>query len=378
MANAQPNRERRASLGVFASGFALSSLRFSNNASATSLRGVFIGGGRYQDGPNDSAKHVLSHVALHEDGTLDVLNIPTSFFPHGFAIDPREKSRVIAFEKIGPGSCEFDLSKRSLIRPLAPAANRIFYGHGVFSADGSRLYATEINLMTGEGLMAVYDGKTLKYLGDFPTFGSHPHDCSLTANGKVLVVTNGGDDEKGPRKPNVSYIDLATYQLIAQWQVPDKAFNAGHVQLTPDDSSIVISAPRRGLSQEFLGAIHRNDYQTKNQTMRRAGKDSALADKLFGEALSCTLVAEKDFFAVTHPTPGLLTFWKLSTLEHIKTIPLARVRGLALTDDRKELIAAYGPKVQLARIGVSSLDLVGQQPTTSTLISGSHLLNYRA
>jgi uncharacterized protein len=378
MAIASPNRERRASLGVFASGLALSALPFSQKATAASLRGVFIGGGRYQDSPTDSAKHVLSHVALHDDGALDVLNIPTSFFPHGFAIDPRDKTRVIAFEKIGPGSCEFDLSKRALIRPLAPAPNRIFYGHGVFSPDGSRLYATEINLMTGEGLMAVYEGKTLKYLGDFPTFGSHPHDCSLTANGKVLVVTNGGDDEKGPRKPNVSYIDLATYKLIGQWQVPDKAFNAGHVQLTPDDSAIVISAPRRGLSQEFVGAIHRNDYLTKNQTMRRAGSGTALADKLFGEALSSTIIAEKDFFAVTHPTPGLLTFWKLSTLEHIKTISLARVRGVALSDDRKELIASFGPKVQLARIGINSLDFVGQQPATSTLISGSHLLNYRA
>jgi uncharacterized protein len=371
-------KSRRRLLGALTASPSLALLQQSQSAHSANLRGSFIGGGRYQESVASSAKYVLSHANLFDDGRLEVQNIPAAFFPHGFAVDPRNKNRVVGFEKIGPGACEFDLAKRSVVRPLLAATNRIFYGHGVFSPDGSRLYATEIDLLTGEGLLAVYDGKTLGYLGNFPTFGSHPHDCELSANGKTIVVTNGGDEASGARKPNISYIDLATYKLIAQWEIPDKAFNAGHVQLAPDDSAIVISAPRRGLSQEYLGAIHANNFSLKNQTLKRAGNGSALADKLLGEALSCIVVPEKNFFAVTHPTPGLLTFWKLSTSESIKTIALPRVRGIALTDDRQELVVAFGPNVQLARIGVNSLELVQQQPVTSTLISGSHLRNYRS
>jgi uncharacterized protein len=370
------NRFRRNWLGAFTAGSGLALFR-QQPATAASVKGNFISGGRFQESSSGSAKHVLSHVSLLEDGRVELQNISAAFFPHGFAVDPKNKNRVIAFEKIGPGACEFDLSTRTFVKPLALAPNRIFYGHGVFSVDGSRLYATEINLTTGDGLVAVYDGKTLAYLGDFPTFGSHPHDCTLTATGKVLIVTNGGDDSSGPRKPNISYIDLATYKLIAQWPIPDKAFNAGHVELSPNDSAVVISAPRRGLSQDSLGAIYSNSFASKAQGLNQVSAGSQLKDKLLGEALNCVVVPEKDFFTVTHPTSGLLTFWKLSNLALIKSIPLARVTGIALTNDRQELVASFGPNVQLARISVNSLELFAQQKATSMLISGSHLKNYR-
>jgi uncharacterized protein len=336
-------------------------------------KGIFLGGGRYQESINGEAKFVVCRVDLLANGQLDIRNIPTNFFPHGFAVDPLNKKRLIAFEKIGAGACEIDLQTSRTNRLIANIPNRLFYGHGVFSIDGTKLFSTETSPNTGEGFIGLRDGKTLAYINDFPSFGSHPHDCCLSADGKVLVVTNGGDAAGGHHRPNLSYIDIASKKLLDQLPIADNAFNAGHVQLDPTGNALVISAPRRGLTPDNLGAIH---LRTGTGELKRVGTKNTVSDMITGEALSAVIVPEKDLFIVTHPTPGLVTCWTLSSLELRKSISLPRVRGIALTDDRQEIVLAYGPQANIARYRLSTLEPVGIHPNTPTLISGSHLMNW--
>jgi uncharacterized protein len=335
--------------------------------------GIFLGGGRYQEAVQAPAKFVVCQVTLLSDGRLDIQNIATTFFPHGFAVDPTNKARLIAFEKIGFGACEVNLKALSVERKVNVVNDRLFYGHGVFSKDGGLLFSTETVLSSGQGVIAVRDGKTLAYLGDFPTYGSHPHDCNMSANGKVLIVTNGGDERTGTRKPNLSYIDIGSQRLLEQLPIADESFNTGHVETVNSGATVVISAPRRGLGPESLGAIH---MRTKDGVLKRAGVNTELAERLTGEALSCVIIPERDLFVVTHPTPGLLTFWRLSTLESVKVLPFSRVRGVAITNDRAELAVAYGTHAGIGRVKIDGLVPVEGLPNTQTLISGSHLLNW--
>jgi uncharacterized protein len=371
----EPLDRRRILKAVVASSLSGSSIALAqqNNHGAKANNGVFLGGGRYQEAVQAPPKFVVCQVTLFIDGRLDIQNIATSFFPHGFAVDPTNKARLIAFEKIGFGASEVNLKTLSVERKVNVASDRMFYGHGVFSKDGSLLFSTETILSSGQGVIAVRDGKTLAYLGDFPSYGSHPHDCSLSANGKLLIITNGGDERGGARKPNLSYIDIASQRLVEQLPIADEAFNTGHVETVPAGATVVISAPRRGLGPEHLGAIH---LKTKDGILKRAGVNTELADRLTGEALSCVIVPERDLFVVTHPTPGLLTFWRLSTLESVKVLSFPRVRGVALTNDRAELVAAYGTHAGIGRVKLDSLSPVEGLPATQTLISGSHLLNW--
>ncbi len=344
----------------------------------TVLRARVIGGGRYQESIGAPANYVVSQVDVFDSGQLAIRNIPTSFFPHGFAVDPKNQRRVIAFEKIGVGACEFSLEQQRVLKVIAPLPDRQFYGHGVFSRDGLRLFATQVKLSTGEGVLAEFDGRTLEHRADFPTFGSHPHDVALGSKGQTLIITNGGDEREGKRRPNLAYVDMNSRTLIAQFDVPGEAFNAGHVQLTPKDTAVLISAPRRGLGNESLGAVHSNTHRVKPGELKRGVATDAVNNSLFGEALSTVLIPEQDLFAVTHPTPGLLSFWRLSSLEHIKNVEFVRPRGVALTDDRRELLVSHGNNATLARIDLKTLTLASQQPNQQTLISGSHLLNWRS
>ena len=68
-----------------------------------------------------------------------------------------------------------------------------FYGHGVFSQDGTRFYATANHYPSGEGYIRVYaadDG--YRHLQDFPVAGMDPHELRLHPDGQRLVIAMGG------------------------------------------------------------------------------------------------------------------------------------------------------------------------------------------
>ncbi|MFT6311563.1 MAG: hypothetical protein ACJAQS_001939, partial [Porticoccus sp.] len=60
--------------------------------------------------------------------------------PHGIAVDPLNPLRLLVCEKIGPGAAVIDLNTMKLVQKLQSPANRRFYGHGAFSADGETIY----------------------------------------------------------------------------------------------------------------------------------------------------------------------------------------------------------------------------------------------
>ena len=81
---------------------------------------------------------------------------------------------------------------------------------------------------------------------------------------------------------------------------------------------------------EQLGAIHLVDQYGK---LQRTGQNLPIAEQLQGEALSGVISPEFNLYVVTHPTPGLVTCWTLSSMKLHKVIKLKRARDVALSDD---------------------------------------------
>ncbi len=338
------------------------------------LLGVFLGGGRYQEVANGPVKFVLSQITTYADGASAVKSLPSPMFPHGFAVDPQDTNRFLAFEKIGDGAAEYDLANWRIVRTLTPQPHRLFYGHGVFSTDAKLLYTTETDTADSKGYIGIRDAQTLEYLGDFPTYGDHPHDCQLIDGGNTLVVTNGGGDKASRHLGNLSYISIAKRTLIKQYPVSDERFNAGHVELDAKGDALVVSAPRRGLSTDNLGAIH---VHKAGKKLQRLSQPSAVATRLTGEALSALMVPEQDLIVVTHPTPGLVTCWSIDTLKLRKAIELPFARGLALTCNNDEFLVSFGSNGSARRYTTGALEAVEHSTVENTLISGSHLMNWQ-
>jgi len=116
--------------------------------------------------------------------------------------------------------------------------DRTFNGHVIASPDGKRLFTTETNLETGQGLIGLRDAATLEKTGEWPTHGMDPHELLLDSDGS-LMVANGGIPalpETGRLKIHMERMDASLVRLDArtgtlrgQWRLADKRLSLRHL-----------------------------------------------------------------------------------------------------------------------------------------------------
>jgi len=185
-------------------------------------------------------------ATLTEEGAI-IERVPLPARAHGMTYS-RVASRAVAFAR-RPGTYAMIFAPDKSMEPIAVTSveGRHFYGHGCFSADGRLLYATENDFAANRGMIGVYDG-TDKFarIGEFPSYGIGPHDMTLSADGKMLVVANGGIEthpDFGRTKlnldhmePSLALIDTGTGALIERHAMPDnlRQLSTRHVDIGAD------------------------------------------------------------------------------------------------------------------------------------------------
>jgi hypothetical protein len=338
-------------------------------ASLAAASDDLLGGGRYQEVRDGPLRFSISRVQP-ATGKVRLIDVP--FFPHGLTAHPLDRHRIFAFEKMGIGAGVVDLATMRWLTAIAPVSNRRFYGHGACSPDGEFLYSTETDAQ-GIGVMGVREAASLRYVGDFPSFGANPHDCTLIEGGRVMVIANGGGDGASTQTPCISYVDVRTRKLLEKSDMLDVRFNTGHLFPMVGRESVVVSAPRLGLGVEHPGAISR---QRPNQALAVFKTPEPVTQSLLGEALSVVALPSKDLLIVTHPTPGLLTFWHLDSGAYIKSLPLAHARGIVQGVDEHTLWISHGAAASLAALSLATLELLPHARMDNTFLGGSHLFNH--
>ena len=150
---------------------------------------------------------------------------------HDVTFDPISRRSVVFPRKPGTIAVAFDHARRIEPLTIASAAGRHFYGHGVFSGDGTLLYATENAFDDGAGMVGIYDARdNFRRIGEFPTHGVGPHELLLLGDGRTLAIANGGIEthpDYGRAKLNLatmqpSYVlvDRVTGDLVEKHQLP--------------------------------------------------------------------------------------------------------------------------------------------------------------
>jgi uncharacterized protein len=150
---------------------------------------------------------------------------------HGFAVNPGAQW-LVAFAR-RPGNFAVALHRGREAEPVAfhTPADRHFYGHGTFSADGRLLYAAENAFETGDGVVGVYDVTDgFNRIGEFASHGVGPHELVLMPDGRTLCVANGGirtHPEQGRQKlnlptmaPSMVFIDTESGALLSSHALP--------------------------------------------------------------------------------------------------------------------------------------------------------------
>ena len=214
--------DRRRFLRAAGAGFALSLLPRGAEALAKS-DAVFATAYQRRDGGYGVAvlsdrSELIHAVALPDRG-------------HDVTYDPVSGRSVVFARQPGTFMTVFDHTGRSAPVTIASAEGRHFYGHGVFSPDGSLLYATENAFDDAVGVVGVYDARNgFARVGEFPTRGVGPHEMVLLGDGRTLAIANGGIETHpdfgraklniATMKPSFILLDRLIGELIEKHELP--------------------------------------------------------------------------------------------------------------------------------------------------------------
>ncbi|MBP2442731.1 DUF1513 domain-containing protein [Rhizobium leguminosarum] len=160
---------------------------------------------------------------------IDQIKLPAR--AHGMAFSA-VTGRTVAFAR-RPGTYAMIFDPRSKGEPIVISSreDRHFYGHGAFSPDGRLLYASENDFDGNRGMIGLYDvTDRFTRIGEFETYGIGPHDMTVSDDGRLLIVANGGIETHpdfgrtklnlGEMQPSLVLIDAATGALVEKHMLP--------------------------------------------------------------------------------------------------------------------------------------------------------------
>jgi hypothetical protein len=98
-------------------------------------------------------------AALIDARAHDLAVLPLPDRGHSFAIDAAAGRAVVFGRQPGFFALAMSLADGRALGELQLPQDRHFFGHGTFSADGTRLYATENDFEAGRGVVGIYDAR---------------------------------------------------------------------------------------------------------------------------------------------------------------------------------------------------------------------------
>lgn len=110
---------------------------------------------------------------------------------HAAAAHPLRAEAVAFARRPGTFALVIGCGAGEVLARLSPPAGRQFNGHGAFSADGGRLYTSEVMAEGSAGRVGVWETAGYTRIGEFASGGIGPHDLKRLTGGR-LVVANGG------------------------------------------------------------------------------------------------------------------------------------------------------------------------------------------
>ncbi|MGO7589593.1 DUF1513 domain-containing protein [Rhizobium leguminosarum] len=150
---------------------------------------------------------------------------------HGMAFSAATGKTVAFARRPGTYAMIFDPWNKSEPIVINSREDRHFYGHGAFSPDGRLLYASENDFDGNRGMIGLYDATDrFTRIGEFETYGIGPHDMTVSDDGRLLIVANGGIETHpdfgrtklnlGEMQPSLALIDTATGALVEKHVLP--------------------------------------------------------------------------------------------------------------------------------------------------------------
>ena len=299
---------------------------------------------------NDNGQSFISAVDIL--GKVH-FKIPVGARCHATAPDPVRPNRAVIFPK-RPGYISYlvDYDQGRVLKQFNAREGRFFYGHGTFSKDGKYLFATENDYVAKKGVVSIWDGETMQFLGEIPSFGIGPHELTILEDGKTLVIANGGVFEhpdigefKGRQKLNVSdmqpslvYVDVGSSKLLAEFRPENHFLGLRHLSAR-SDGLVAIAIQNEGPADTPtpLVAFHRGEDKLK-----LAEAPTGILRQMNHYALSVLMEPKTGITCVTCPKGNLVTFWDGENAKFISSLTVADAGGVTLSPDKNSFLITTG------------------------------------
>ncbi len=257
---------------------------------------------------------------------------------HGMAFSPATGRAVAFARRPGTYAMIFDVTGKAEPIVIAAADNRHFYGHGAFSPDGRILYASENDFDANRGMIGLYDASNrFARIGEYETYGVGPHDMTVSDDGRMLIVANGGIETHpdfgrtklnlNSMQPSLTLIDAKSGALIEKHALPPQWDQVSTRHVDIDDSG------RIWFACQYEG--HRNDLPPLVGSFAK-GEDLRFVDlpdettRRLANYVGAIAVNRKDgLVGVTSPKGGTSVTIDIATGRVLREDVVAEAAGIA-------------------------------------------------
>jgi hypothetical protein len=229
--------------------------------------------------------------------------------------------------------------------------DRHFFGHGVFSADGRLLYTTEHDYANAQGTIGVRDATGgYKQIGEFSAHGMEPHDIALLADGRTMVIANGGirthpdagsaELNLGDMRPSLVYVDVTTGDLLEEQVLPADLHQLSirHLALAANDL-VAFGCQYRGPERDEPALL---GFHRRGETPILVPAPGATQGALKNYIGSVAADAGGTVIAASAPRGGLITYWDAGSRRFLGTAPLNDGCGIAPTHRETSFLLTSG------------------------------------
>lgn len=309
---------------------------------------------------NDQKQHHLRIFNGDGKGIFQTL-LPA----RGHSVAYHRPSQQLAVFARSPGTYAFvlNLKNSSHVQPISSPDGRHFYGHGVFSKDGRWLLASENHYASGQGRIGIFDGKDgYGRVGEFSSHGIGPHELHLLADGKTLVVANGGiqtHPDFGRKKLNLdsmqsslAYIELHSGKLLGAYGLPEKfqKMSIRHLAVTPQNE-VAVAMQYQGARNHLYPLVGLHGGESSIELMPAP---SPIDRQMRNYCGSIVVDGSGTVLAVSSPRGNLITFWSVLNRGYLSTVSVADGCGVAPGNEPGQFLISSGGGLLLQCDRVSS------------------------